>query len=333
MTTRHTSIPDRPPWALSDFILRWEVMLIGLLAVVVTANSLISPYFLNIYSLADSTFNFSEKAIIALSMALVIICRDIDLSVASIIALASTMMGLAAQAGANTPMLVVVGISVGIVAGLVNGAIVTRFAVPAIVVTIGTMSLYRGISYVILGDTSLSGYPSDFWVLGQGYAFDLIPYEFILFLILAVIMAFVLHGTVIGRNIYAIGNNPTAAKFSGIPVDRYRLCLFTLNGAFAGLAAVLLTSRIGSTRPNIALGWELEVVTVVVLGGVSILGGSGTIPGVVLAVLVLGMFTFGLGLINVPGIVLSIFIGLLLIGSIALPILLRRAMDRLRAQS
>lgn len=308
-------------------------MLIGLLAVVVTANSLISPYFLNIYSLADSTFNFSEKAIIALSMALVIICRDIDLSVASIIALASTMMGLAAQAGANTPMLVVVGISVGIVAGLVNGAIVTRFAVPAIVVTIGTMSLYRGISYVILGDTSLSGYPSDFWVLGQGYAFDLIPYEFILFLILAVIMAFVLHGTVIGRNIYAIGNNPTAAKFSGIPVDRYRLCLFTLNGAFAGLAAVLLTSRIGSTRPNIALGWELEVVTVVVLGGVSILGGSGTIPGVVLAVLVLGMFTFGLGLINVPGIVLSIFIGLLLIGSIALPILLRRAMDRLRAQS
>ena len=333
MTSRHASIPDRPPWTLSDAILRWEVMLIGLLAVVVTANSLISPYFLNIYSLADSTFNFSEKAIIALSMALVIICRDIDLSVASIIALASTMMGLAAQAGAGTPMLVVVGISVGIVAGLVNGAIVTRFAVPAIVVTIGTMSLYRGISYVILGDTSLSGYPSDFWILGQGYAYGLIPYEFILFLILAVIMAFVLHGTVIGRNIYAIGNNPTAAKFSGIPVDRYRLCLFTLNGAFAGLAAVLLTSRIGSTRPNIALGWELEVVTVVVLGGVSILGGSGTIPGVVLAVLVLGMFTFGLGLINVPGIVLSIFIGLLLIGAIALPILLRRLMERLRGQS
>jgi branched-subunit amino acid ABC-type transport system permease component len=160
---------------------------------------------------------------------------------------------------------------VGIIAGAVNGAIVTRFAVPAIVVTIGTMSLYRGISYIVLGDTSLSEYPADFWVLGQGYAFGLIPYEFIIFLVLAAIMAFVLHGTVIGRNIYAIGNNPTAAQFSGIPVDRYRFCLFTLNGAFAGLSAVLLTSRIGSTRPNIALGWELEVVTVVVLGGVSYL--------------------------------------------------------------
>ncbi|WP_366657018.1 ABC transporter permease [Fodinicurvata sp. EGI_FJ10296] len=333
MTSRHTAIPDRPPWTVGDFLLRWEVMLIGLLAVVVTANSLISPYFLNMYSLADSTFNFSEKAIIALSMALVIICRDIDLSVAAIIALASTAMGLAAEAGAGVPMLAVIGIVVGIIAGGVNGAIVTRFAVPAIVVTIGTMSLYRGISYIVLGDTSLSEYPADFWVLGQGYAFGLIPYEFIIFLVLAAIMAFVLHGTVIGRNIYAIGNNPTAAQFSGIPVDRYRFCLFTLNGAFAGLSAVLLTSRIGSTRPNIALGWELEVVTVVVLGGVSILGGSGTIPGVVLAVLVLGMFTFGLGLINVPGIVMSIFIGLLLIGAIALPILLRRAMERLRSHS
>jgi rhamnose transport system permease protein len=264
----------------------------------------------------------------ALSMTLIIVTRDIDLSVASIIALASVFMGLAAQAGAGVPLLVLIGLATGLLAGFANGAIITRFQIPAIVVTIGTMSLFRGIAYVVLGDTAITSYPSGFSWFGQSYLVWSIPFEFVLFLVLASVFGFVLHFTTTGRRIYAIGNNPVAARFSGIPVDRYRLVLFTLNGLMAGLAAVLLTSRIGSTRPNIAAGWELEVITMVVLGGVSIMGGSGTISGVFIAVFVLGMMTFGLSLMNVPGIVMSVFVGVLLIASIAVPILIRRMLRR-----
>ena len=127
-----------------------------------------------------------------------------------------------------------------------------------------------------------------------------------------------------GRQVYVIGNNPLAARFSGIPVERIKFVLFLLTGLMSGIAAVCLTSRLGSTRPSIAQGWELEVVTMVVLGGVSILGGSGTIGGVVIAAFVMGLVTFGLGLLNVPGIVMSIFVGLLLIITIAIPIVVRR---------
>jgi rhamnose transport system permease protein len=158
---------------------------------------------------------------------------------------------------------------------------------------------------------------------GQGYFFGMVPREFVVLLVFAALFAVVLHTTSWGRRIYAIGNNPEAARFSGIAVDRYRLVLFMLTGATAGLAAWLLTGRIGSTRPNIATGWELEIITMVILGGVSIAGGAGTIGGVLLAVLTMGLVTYGMALANVPGIYMTIVIGVLLLVTIALPRLLR----------
>ena len=134
----------------------------------------------------------------------------------------------------------------------------------------------------------------------------------------------VLHLTAFGRQLQALGNNPVAARFSGVPTQRIRIILFAVSGLMAGLAAVLLTARLGSTRPNIATGWELEAVTIVVLGGVSIQGGSGTILGVVLATFVLGLAQFGMGLKNVPGIVMSVLIGVLLIFALSIPALLAR---------
>ena len=148
------------------------------------------------------------------------------------------------------------------------------------------------------------------------------------FLLLAAIFAVVLHLSVFGRQLQALGNNPVAARFSGVPVHRIRMTLFIISGLMAGLAAVLLTARLGSTRPNIATGWELEAVTIVVLGGVSIQGGSGTILGVVLATFVLGLAQFGMGLKNVPGIVMSVLIGVLLILALAIPALLSRLTNR-----
>jgi rhamnose transport system permease protein len=150
-----------------------------------------------------------------------------------------------------------------------------------------------------------------------------ISFELVLYALFAVLYWALLHRSTVGRAVYAIGNNATAAQFSGIRVQRVRFILFLLTGVMSGVAAVCLTSRLGSTRPSIATGWELEVVTMVVLGGVNILGGSGTIPGVVLAAIIMGMVTFGFGLLNVPGIVMSVFLGVLLIGVIALPRLLR----------
>lgn len=312
-------VPDRLQSPLQRRLKSWESLLLIVAVAIFFANSFASPYFLNAWNLSDATFNFTEKAMIAFAMALLIISGEIDLSVASIIALASTAMGAAVQFGADTPTLVAVGLGVGLLAGAFNGFLVTRLGLPSIVVTIGTMSLFRGIAYIVLGDQAYRGYPESFAFFGQGYVWWVISFEFALFAVLAVIYGIVLHKTNFGRAIFAIGNNPTGALFSGIRVQRVKFILFLLTGVMASVAAICLTSRLGSTRPSIAVGWELEVVTMVVLGGVHILGGSGSIPGVVIAAFVMGLVTFGLGLLNVPGIVMSIVIGALLISVIALP--------------
>ncbi|NTE36283.1 ABC transporter permease [Agrobacterium tumefaciens] len=317
-------IPDKLGTPLRRIMASWEVLLLGVAILIFIANSLASPYFLNAWNLSDATFNFTEKAIIAFAMALLIIAGEIDLSVAAIIALASTAMGAAVQMGIGTPGLVAIGIGTGLLCGAFNGFLVAGLKLPSIVVTIGTMSLFRGISYMVLGDQAYGKYPADFAYFGQGYVFWVISFEFVLFIALAILFAILLHATNFGRQVYVIGNNPFAARFSGIPVERVKFILFLLTGLMSGIAAVCLTSRLGSTRPSIAQGWELEVVTMVVLGGVSILGGSGTIAGVVIAAFVMGLVTFGLGLVNVPGIVMSIFVGLLLIVTIAIPIVVRR---------
>ena len=325
------AIPDRlvPPWR--RFAGSWEALLLGVAAAVFTADALASPYFLDLWNLSDATFNFTEKAIIALAMAFVVMAGEIDLSVGGIVALASTAMGAGAAAGASTPALAAIGLGVGAACGLFNGVLVARLGLPSIMATVGTMSLYRGLSYVALGDGVYKDYPAGLAWFGQGYVWQMLSFEFASFLALALVAGVVLHRTTFGRAVRAIGNNPFAARFSGLRVERVKLLLFVATGAASGLAAVMLTGRLGSTRPSIALGWELDVVTVVVLGGIDIQGGSGTIPGVVMAALVLGLVTYGLGLLNVPGIIMSIVVGLMLIGTIALPILVRKALARRRS--
>lgn len=328
-TTHETRrIPDRLDTPLRAAIFSWPALLLLVAIALFILNSFASPYFLSPWSLSDATFNFTEKAIIALAMALLIISGEIDLSVAAIIALASTTMGMALQFGVGTPGLVVIGILTGLLCGMFNGALVTRLGLPSIVVTIGTMSFFRGLSFIVLGDQAFKGYPASFAFFGQGYVWWVVSFEFVLFLVCAVLYYLLLHRTNFGRHVFVIGNNPVAARFSGVRVERVKFILFCLTGLMSGVAAVLLTSRLASTRPSIALGWELEVVTMVVLGGVAILGGSGSIQGVVLAAFIMGLVTFGLGLLNVPGIVMSIFIGALLIFVIALPIIFRRIRER-----
>jgi rhamnose transport system permease protein len=320
--TKKAATPDFILTSKLQALLRWETFLVLIVVLVCVMNSYLSPYFLDPWNLSDATFNFTEKALIALPMAMLIIAKEIDISVAAIISLSSTLMGLVAQMGAPIYVVVLVGILAGAGCGLVNGALVTKFKIPSIVVTIGTMSLFRGISYILLGDQVVRDYPDGFDFFGQGYVYWVFSFELVLFVFFALVFYWLLHRTTFGRYTYAIGNNPMASYYSGIKVDKHRLILFTLVGVMSGVAAVLLTSRLGSTRPSIAMGWELSIITMVVLGGVSILGGKGTIAGVVLAVILMGLVTFGMGLLNIPGIVMSIIVGVMLITVVSLPVLI-----------
>jgi rhamnose transport system permease protein len=305
-------------------LLRWESMLAVVVVLEFIVFSAISPYFLSVDTLSDATFNFTERAIVALPLALLIIAGEIDISVAAIIALASVAMGLASASGMGTAGIAGVGLGTGLLAGSINGALVTLGRVPSIVATIGTMTLFRGAAYAVLGDRVLKDYPEDFAAFGQGYLAGPVSNELALFVLFALSFGVFLHRTRWGRTIFAIGANPVASRFAGVAVNRYRFALFALTGLFSGLAAVLLTSRLGSTRPSIAQGWELEIISMVILGGVSVWGGKGSILGVVLAALVFGLVTFGLGLMNIPGIVMSIFTGTLLILVVAVPALVKR---------
>jgi rhamnose transport system permease protein len=299
---------------------RWESILGLIFVAVIVFNSLASPYFLNPTNLLDTTFTFVEKGLIALPMTLGIILGDIDISVEGIIALCSLVMGALSQLGASTEVLVIAGLAVGLVAGLLNGVLATRFAIPMIAVTIGGVSLFRGIAYAALGDQAYTKYPASFAFFGQGYIPGThVPFELIVFVVFALLFGLLLHRTTFGRNVYAIGNNPTAARFSGVRVERIRVVVSCLTGLMSGVAAILLTSRIGSTRPNIANGWAMEIITTVVLGGVAITGGRGNIGGVILGIFLLGFLKFGMSLINVMGTVQNIFSGVLLILAILLP--------------
>jgi rhamnose transport system permease protein len=305
-------------------LLRWEWLLGAVVVLDFLLNALASPYFLDPWTLSDATYNFTEKAVVALPMAFLIIAGEIDISVAGIMALCSVMMGLAAQAGWPLPALLGVSLLTGLLAGCFNGVLVAICNVPSIVATIGTMSLFRGTAYAVLGDRVFKSYPPAFAYFGQGYVVGPVSFELVLFAVFAVIAALLLHFTPHGRRVYAIGNNPVAAVLSGVRVANYRFALFAAAGLASAVASILLTSRLGSTRPSIADGWELDIITMVVLGGVAVEGGAGTIVGVVLAALLMGLLTFGMGLLNVPGIVMKIVTGGLLVVVLALPRVVRR---------
>ncbi|MBT0570192.1 ABC transporter permease [Curvibacter sp. CHRR-16] len=313
----------------------WERVLVCLILLVYLVFGFQIPGFVSPFAIADSTYNFTEKGLVALAMTLLIIAGEIDLSVAATMALCSLAMGLAMQAGAGLWPMLLAAVVTGLLCGLLNGWLVTRWKLPSIVVTIGTLSLYRGLAQVTLGDQAITGYPETLVNWGNGTVGDvlgwpdfIVPLEVLVLLVLALATGLVLHRTVHGRRIYAIGSNAVAARFSGIAVDQYRMALFVFAGLMAAVAAILLTGRIGSTRPNLAMGWELDVITMVILGGVSISGGKGTLLGTMLAAVLTGVFTFALGMLNVSGIVMTMIMGVLLILSMVLPGWIQRWQQR-----
>lgn len=308
------------------FLITWEALLVLLLLIGVVIGSVLSPYFLSSFNLAYALpSSIMEIAIMALPMTLIIIAGEIDLSVASLLGLTSVVLGLLWQRGNPIWLAIGVALLVGLLAGSLNGLLITRLGLPALVVTIGTLALYRGLAYVVLGDQAVSSFPTSFTNLGFGtIPGTALPWSGLIFAILVVIFVVVLHFSRWGRQLYAMGNNKEAARFSGINVNRVKLVLFILSGVIAALAGVIFTARFSSARPDNAVGFELYVVTVVLLGGVNIFGGRGSLLGVVLAIFIVAVLQNVMGLVNISGDIQSLAIGLLLIFSVLGPNIARR---------
>jgi rhamnose transport system permease protein len=313
---------------------RWETLLVvALIGLIVLGNAL-SPFFLTPGNFSNLIAALMEVAIMALPMTLIIIAGEIDLSVESMAGLASAILGFLWAAGVPLEIGIPVVLFVGILGGLLNGLLIARGRLPSLVVTLGTLALFRGLALIVLGPRGISDFPPAFTELGFGHVpSTLIPWPFVIFLGLALVLGIVLHRTWVGRQIYAIGKNTGAARFSGVRVTRLRVSLFVLSGLIAALAGIILTSRLSSARADAGQGMTLTVVTVVLLGGVNIFGGSGSIPGVVLAVLVVAVMQNALRLASVSVEVQSIALGLLLIVSVVIPTFAHQAksaIDRVR---
>jgi rhamnose transport system permease protein len=256
----------------------------------------------------------------ALALTLVIVAAEIDLSVASMLALSSALMAYLWNSGLPLELIMPICLVAGALCGAFNGFLVTRLGLPSLAVTIGTLALYRGLAYVILGDTAVADFPQRFtgWATGRIPGTP-IPYPILLVAVLAVIVGVLLHASPLGRACYALGYNEEAARFAGVRVKRIKFWLFVASGVFASLAGIVYTLRFSSARADNGVGLELAVVAAVLLGGVSIFGGRGTLPGVLAGVLLFGILRNALSLADVSNEVLNFVTGVLLIISVLAP--------------
>ncbi|WP_284262630.1 ABC transporter permease [Bradyrhizobium iriomotense] len=297
------------PW----WLLRHETMLAVILLIALIVLGGLNNRFLTLDNLLNQGRLTTEVGLIALPMTFIIITGGIDLSVGSIVGLCAILLGYSwKNFGFPLPLAICFSLLVGAAAGFLNGIVITRVKVPPLIMTIATLALYRGLAEGISQARSVRGYPEWFYFIGQENLFG-VPAQLWLLLIAIVVSAIVLDRTTFGRTLYAIGNNETAARFSGLPVDRAKLIIYTLSGFMAGLSACVLVSRVTTTRSDMGIGYELDVIAAVVLGGTSIFGGVGTIWGTVVGLAMIQLLKNGLALTGVKGDATIVVIGTVLI--------------------
>ena len=318
-------------------LLRWESALVVLLLATIALGDHLSPAFMHSNNFFYLGLNVGEVAIIALPLALIVITGEIDLSVASMLGLTGTILADTTSRGLNIWVAMAVTLLCGAALGLFNGLLVTRVGLPSLAVTIGTLTLYRGVAQIILPNSSLGGFPASLTNIGVvPIPHTQVPYSVAIFAFLAIIFAIVLHATPVGRAIFAIGSNQEAAYFSGIRVKRIKLWLFVLSGLFCAVGGILYSLRFASARYDAGTGLELNAVLIVLLGGISIFGGRGTILGLVLAVCVIATLQDALTLDLMSPQDQNVVIGALLVVSVILPntsSIYRRARTRLARAS
>lgn len=295
---------------------REAAVVAALIAVFVYAWTQV-PYFAQPITFTYLLLDITPILLIALPMTLIIVTGEIDLSVASMVGLSSVLLGTLHNAGMPIELAGLIAILAGAVGGAVNGALVTLVGLPSLAVTIGTLALYRGLAVGLLGTTAITHF-TEFWkdLAKSKIPGTPIPSVMIVFVVLAIVFAILLHFTTFGRGVYAIGLSAEAARFSGVRVERTKFTLFVLSGTVSALAGIFYTLRFSSARGDNATGLELAVIAAVLLGGVSIFGGRGAIPGVIAGVLLIGTLGSALRLAHVTSDVINIITGALLIASV-----------------
>jgi ribose/xylose/arabinose/galactoside ABC-type transport system permease subunit len=280
--------------------------------------SIARPNFFTVSNLAIVARQISLSAIIAIGMTMVILLGDIDLSVGSVVAFGSVVTGYAlVRLGLPIPLGILAGLLTGVLVGLVTGTIIIRTGVPSFIVTLGMMGIARGAALVITKGSTISGLPSAFLVLGQGYFLG-VPVPVWILIVLAIVAHIFLSRTTIGRNIYFIGSNQEAALLSGINVSRIKLLVFTLAATLAALESVIETARMSTAQPAAGVGYELTAIGAVIIGGASLFGGEGTILGTILGATLLGLITNGLIMLGVSAYWQQVFSGSIIILAVTL---------------
>jgi rhamnose transport system permease protein len=297
----------------------WELLLLAVLVVIVTMNIARSPYYLGVGNIVNLFQLSIEKIIVALMLTLIIINAEIDLSVASIMGLAAAVMAWLFQLGVPLPLAIIAAMVAGALAGLNNGFWIAYLGLPSLAVTLAGLIGYRGMARILLEDRAVGNYPEWFNALGQQPLLGPLTLSIVIFLILFIAIAVVLHRSALGRLIYVMGNSLETARYSGVRVKPIKLVLFVASGVVAALAGLLYAARLGSVRGDIAQGFELDIITMDLLGGVSIFGGSGNLIGVGLSILVILNLRNGMGLANITGNTQTSVIGALLILSVLAP--------------
>ena len=311
------------PWWLK----RHETLLAIILVVALIGLGAFNDRFLTVDNLLNQGRLMTEIGLITLPMTFIIITGGIDLSVGAVVGLCAIMLGYSWKTfGFPLPLAIVFALFVGGLAGFVNGIVITRIKVPPLIMTIATLALYRGLAEGISQAHSVRNYPEWFYFLGQGSLFG-VPTQLLILVILIVVAGVALDRTTFGRTLYAIGSNETAARFSALNVDRTKLVIYTLAGLASALAAVVLVSRVTTTRMDMGMGYELDVIAAVVLGGTSIFGGSGTIWGTVIGLVMIQLLKNGLALTGVKGDATIVVIGVALILSVLIASSLQRQRD------
>ena len=313
------SIDTERKKTFKSIFLRWEWMLLLFLVAVNIFNASMSEDYFNYNNLASNMKIFLDKAIIALPMMMVFLIGEIDISVASILTICGVGMGLANELGAPFIVVVLTGLVIGVLCGLINGLLVAKFSeLSSTIVTLGTMILFRGIAYMILENRAYVDFPEQLQFFSWGTIGN-VPFILVFFIVEVLLFAFVIHRTAFGRSLYALGGNKTTSFFSGLKTEKIKIIVFVLIGLFTGIASIFLLSKLGSARAKMAGGYEMEVIAMVVLGGVSSKGGKGNVLGVLISVFLIGFLRFGLGLINVSSETIMIIIGAMLIIAVGIP--------------
>lgn len=312
-----TIAPKAPKRAVH---LTWEVVLTVILAGSLVLGRLLSSVFLQTDNLSNILLDITEISLMALPMTFIIVTGEIDLSVASVLGASSALMGVLWHMGLPMPLVMGLVLVAGAAAGALNGWLVVGLELPSLAVTIGTLALFRGLAYVLLGDQAVADFPASYTAFGMNtLGATFIPQPFAIVIVGAVLAAVVLHATPFGRSLYAIGANASAARFSGIDVQKAKLRLFVLSGLMSAIAGIVFTLRFTSARGDNGEGFELAVIAAVLFGGVSIFGGRGSLYGVLLSLLIVGVLRNALTLVDVSSETLTIVTGLLLLSSVLIP--------------